>query len=163
MRLVPIALAACLAAASPAFAQSGGDAGATSATLTGAHAEVHTGLGWTDGQTANGTLGASVGYDLQAGKRTFVGVEQSADKVLSSQAKLRWGSTARVGYAVTGHDKIYALTGYSYGVGANAVHSGAGVEHTVGPVFTRVEYRHYFTEGGNKDDNAATLGVGVKF
>jgi len=157
MRKVLFMLAAgSMAVAAPAMAA---DAG----TDTGARVDVHTGLGWADGATAQSTLGATLGYDLATPGHTFVGVEQSADKVLTSQDKVRWTTAARFGGHLTDKDKAYGLAGYSYGVGPNGPQLGAGVEHNFGGYFGKVEYRHTFNEDAAKDSNAPVVGVGVSF
>ena len=156
MRLVLIPLAASMAIATPALAQS--------ATDSGLRADVHGGFGWQDSQQAQGSVGATLGYDIRTGGNTFVGVEQSADKVLTSQDKWRWSTTGRVGANITPQDKLYGLAGYTYGDhGPNATHLGFGIEHDYGPYFTKAEYRHYYTEEGARDTNAATVGFGVHF
>ncbi|NBC35890.1 hypothetical protein GTZ99_04890 [Novosphingobium sp. FSY-8] len=156
MRLVLLTLGLSMAAATPALAQSGSGE-------YGARAEVRSGLGWQDGQSAQATLGAAIGYDFATGGGTFVGVEQSVDKVLTSQDKTRFATTARFGTALTPKDKVYGLAGYQYGVGPNATQVGAGVEHNFGPVYGKVEYRHNFSEDQARDSNAALVGFGVRF
>jgi len=159
MRLVLFSLAASLAFAAPAMAQSSDTAG----TDTGAHADVHGGLGWADSQQVQATVGATLGYDVATGHGTFVGAEQSVDKVLASGNKVRWTTDARVGLHLSPNNKAYALAGYTYGVGPNGVQAGAGVEHSYGPYFTKVEYRHTFSEDAARDTNAAVVGVGLHF
>ena len=144
------ALAAATAIATPALAGE-------------ARVEVHTGLGWDDSLPSKGEIGAAVGYDFNLAPSTFVGVEHSIDKTLISSKDARWGTTARAGVNVPAVGKLYALAGYSYGVGPNATHVGGGLEHSFGPAFGKVEYRHYFTEDGAPDTNAALVGVGVHF
>jgi len=157
MRKVLFLIAAgSMAVAAPAMAA---DAG----TDTGARVDVHTGLGWADGKAAQSTLGATLGYDLATAGHTFVGVEQSADKVLTSQGKVRWTSAARFGAHVSDKDKAYVLAGYSYGVGPDGAQLGAGVEHNFGGYYGKLEYRHNFSEDSAKDSNAAVVGVGMHF
>lgn len=152
-------LLAALTLAAPAMAQSA-DAPRPA---TGARADAHGGLGWADGRAVQGTLGFSLGYDVATGGRSFVGIEQSADKVLTSRDKLRWSSTARAGLAISPRDKAYGLAGYSYGEGPNGTHIGAGIERSYGQYYTRVEYRHTFNENGARDSNAAIIGAGLRF
>jgi outer membrane immunogenic protein len=159
MRMVLFAGLATLAFAAPAMAQSANEA----APLTGARADVHGGLGWADGQQVQGTLGATLGYDIATGGRTFVGVEQSADKVLTSNDKLRWTTAARAGLALSPRDKAYVLAGYTYGAGPDGTQIGGGLERSYGKAYTKVEYRHTFNQDGAKDSNAALVGVGVHF
>ena len=150
MRLVLLSLCAVLAASSPAFADE-------------ARGEVHSGLGWTDGQDAKATIGGALGYDVSLGNTAFAGAEASLDKVLTSGTNVRYGTTARLGARLSPNDKLYALAGYSFGKGPNAVHAGAGIEHNFGPFYGKAEYRRYFNEDGARNSNAATLGVGVHF
>jgi hypothetical protein len=154
MRLVLFSLAASLAVAAPAMAQS---------TDSGARVDVHTGLGWADGRQVQGTIGATLGYDVGTGGGTFVGLEQSVDKVLTSQDKTRFSTTARLGTHITPNNKLYGLAGYTYGSGPNGTHIGGGIEHTYGKYFTKAEYRHTFNEDGARDSNAALVGVGMRF
>ena len=149
--LVPLAAGLPLmAGAAPAFAE-------------GARFDVHTGLGWADGRQAKGEVGAALGYDIGTGGGTFVGLEESIDKVLASGTETRFGTAFRAGAHVSPNNKLYALAGYSYGEGPNATHVGGGLEHDYGKLYTKVEYRHYFTENGAADANAATVGVGLHF
>ena len=85
----------------------------------------------------------------------------TADRSLNPQPALC--TTARLGANVSANDKLYGLAGYSFGVGPNATHLGAGVEHNFGGYFGKVEYRHYFNENGARNSNAATVGVGMRF
>ena len=147
--LVPLAAGiALLAGAAPAFAD-------------GARVDVHGGVGW-DG-SAKGTVGGALGYDVGTGGGTFVGLEESVDKVLASRNDTRFGTTLRGGVHLSPTNKLYALAGYTYGEGPNATHVGGGLEHDFGKAFSKVEYRHYFTENGAPDTNAATVGVGLHF
>ena len=157
MRLVLFSLAASLAVAAPAMAQ-----GETKD--MGARFDVHTGAAWNDGRAVQGTVGATLGYDIATGGTTFVGLEESVDKVLTSQDKARFSTTARLGIKATPHDKVYGLAGYTYGTGPNGAHIGAGVGHSLGQqYFTKVEYRHTFNEDNARDSNAALVGVGMRF
>ena len=129
MRLLLTSLAAATLLAGPALA------GET-------RVELRSGLGWTDGQAAKGTIGGAVGYDIATGGGTFIGVEESVDKQLAAAQQARWGTSARFGTHMGPDDKLYA---------------------TAGPLYTKVEYKHYFNEGGARNSNAALLGVGMKF
>ena len=151
MRLIlaSLAAAAAVAAATPAFANE-------------ARVEVRSGVAWDDGQQADATVGAAVGYDVSAGP-AFVGVEQSVDKTLASNRDVRWGTSARVGASIMPGTKLYATAGYNYGDSPNATDIGAGIEKGFGPLYGKVEYKHFFTEQGATDSNAALVGVGIKF
>jgi len=152
MRLVLMSLAASLAVAAPAMAQD-----------NGVRLDVHGGLGWHDGQSVQGTIGATIGYDIQAGKNAFVGVEQSIDKQLTQADKIRWTTAGRIGTYLTPKNKIYALAGYSYGEGPNGAVVGGGLEHTYHQYFTKVEYRHIFDTNNANESNLGVIGLGLRF
>ena len=149
MRLILASLAVVAAAATPAFANE-------------ARVEVRSGLAWNDGKQAEATIGAAAGYDVNVGP-AFVGIEQSVDKTLTSNEKVRWGTSGRIGIEAQPGTKLYATAGYNYGAGPNATDIGAGIEKGFGPLYGKVEYKHFFTEQGATDSNAALVGVGVKF
>jgi predicted secreted protein len=71
-----MSLAASLAVATPAMAQS-------TVKDSGVRLDVHGGLGWHDGQSVQGTIGATIGYDINTPYGTFLGVEKSVDKLLT--------------------------------------------------------------------------------
>ena len=126
------------------------------------HIDIHTGLGWSDGLPSKALAGGSVGYDWNKGP-VFIGVEQSIDKVLISDSDARWGTSARIGTQVSPGFKVYATGGYNYGQGPDGTDIGAGVEKSYGPIYGRVEYKHFFNNDGAIDTNAATVGVGIHF
>ncbi|MBS0255668.1 MAG: hypothetical protein JSS36_10800 [Proteobacteria bacterium] len=151
MRLLLTSLAAASLFATPALAGE-------------ARVELHTGIGWTDGQGAKATLGGAAGYDLATGGGTFVGIEESVDKQLVDSQRTRWGTSARFGAHMGPNDKLYATAGYNYGKGPHGADIGAGWEHSMGgPLYGKVEYKHYFNEGGAQNSNAALVGVGMRF
>jgi len=155
MRLVHLSLIAATMAAFPALA--------APALADGARVEVQGGADWASGQSTRGVIGAAGGYDWSLPGGAFIGVEESVDKPLTSHTHVRWGSSGRIGMHVTPSDKLYATAGYNYGVGPHASDAGAGWEHSFGPMYGKVEYKHYFTEGGFPDSNGAVVGVGVHF
>lgn len=151
MRLLLASLATATLFAAPAMAGE-------------ARVELRTGLGWTDGQAAKGTLGGAAGYDMALPGGVFLGVEESVDKQLAAGQQTRWGTSARLGTHMGANDKIYATAGYNYGTGPRGTDIGAGWEHTMaGPLYGKVEYKHYFNEGGVQNSNAALIGVGIHF
>lgn len=150
MRLILASLAVvAAAAATPAFANE-------------ARVEVRSGLAWNDGKQAEATIGGAAGYDVNVGP-AFVGIEQSVDKTLTSNEKVRWGTSGRIGIEALPGTKLYATAGYNYGVGPNGTDIGAGVQKAFGPLYGKVEYKHFFNEDGARDSNAALVGVGMKF
>jgi len=122
------------------------------------------GVNWVGGTSAKGTYGAAVGYDQSIsalGTGVYAGVEQSVDKA-SSGGDARWGTSARAGVKVLGLGNLYAVAGYHYGSGASGASLGAGYQKALGPVFGKVEYRHYFADAGQKADGLL-VGFGVAF
>ena len=153
MRTTILAIAAALAAATPALANE-------------ARVEARGGAIW-DGGTTEGIAGIALGYDWDLGQSTFVGVEASGDKILTSGTKVAFGVTGRAGVKVGEAGKLYAATGYTTetcDTCEDAWHLGAGYQHSFGGnLYGKVEYRHYFVGNGFSDPDAVVAGIGVKF
>ncbi len=153
MRKVLLSLVASMVIATPALANE-------------ARIETHGGVYWTPGAT-KGTAGVATGYDVDLGSSAFVGAEVSADKILTSNTRVAFGFTGRAGVKASPADKLYVDGGYTTKPCSgcqDAVHAGAGYEHTFGQkLYGTVAYRHFFTNNGAPDSNAVTAGVGVKF
>ncbi|HZV08576.1 MAG TPA: hypothetical protein VFF94_02425, partial [Novosphingobium sp.] len=126
MRLILISAAAAALAATPAMA------GET-------HVDVHTGVGWNDGQSAKADVGIGVGYDFNISSNAFMGLEEDMDRVQADGAKLRFSTVGRLGTAIGNGNKVYALGGAVYGLGADGSVVGAGIEHSFGPAFAKLE------------------------
>jgi hypothetical protein len=156
MRQVLVAAAAALAMGSfvaPALASDGD-----------VRAEVRSGVSWNDGQAAKGSIGAAVGYDYNLPGGAFVGVEQAIDKTLVQRDDAVGSTSARLGIHATPRDKVYVISGYSYGSNYHdGAHVGAGVEHSFGPYYGKVEYRHVFNDDNAVQTNQALIGAGIKF
>jgi len=153
MFLAPVALVASLAFAAPAMA---GD-------LT---VEARGGLNWASVGSTKAVVGAAVGYEVDIamlGTGVFGGVEQNIEKQSSGGGDARWGTSARVGVKILGLGAAYAVGGYHYGGGVKATSIGAGYQRAIGPVFGKLEYRHYVNLGGAPASNSLGLGVGFKF
>lgn len=154
MRKVLLTAAASLAAATlfaaPAMAGEG-------------RIELDTGLAYNNDSAVKSSIGGAIGYDVNITPNAFIGVEESIDKVLASGYEVRWGSTGRIGARLPVIGKAYALAGYTYGVGPDGAHVGGGIEHPFGPLYGKVEYRHYFLHDGNRDANQVLFGAGVHF
>lgn len=141
-----IATAAALTVAAPAAANEG-------------RAEVRGGIAWAGGNE-EAIAGVALGYDFDAGKTAFVGVEASADKVLVDGADVIWGLTGRAG-AKLGDGKLFVAGGYTFVEGDDDWHLGGGYEHKLtSAAYVKVEYRRYFDV---IDTNTATVGVGIRF
>ena len=89
MRIALVSLAAVAAAAV-----------ATPALANEARVEARTGIIW-DGSDSEAVAGVAVGYDYDLGSKFFVGVEGSADKVLTSDTRVSWGAGGRIGYKLS--------------------------------------------------------------
>lgn len=126
--------------------------------------EGHGGVSW-QGNSTKATVGAAVGYDMSVGalgNGVFAGVEESVDSAAGGSGT-RWGTSGRLGIKVLSLGALYGVAGYHYGSGPNATSIGAGYQQGLGPVYGKVEYRHYMNEGGWRPGDALTLGFGVKF
>ena len=156
MRTVLLSLAAVAAtAATPALANE-------------ARVEARGGVFWIGGANyTEATLGAAAGYDFDLGNTVFAGVEVSGDKILEGSAnRVVFGFTGRLGAKVSPNDKLFAAGGYSTKPCTGCVdseHLGAGWEHNFGPLYGKVEYRHYFTNQNTLDADAVVAGLGINF
>ena len=152
MRKVIIAVAASLIAATPALANE-------------ARVEARGGVYWQPG-TTEATAGIAAGYDFDLGP-AFAGLEVSGDKVLNGAFdRVAFGFTGRLGTKLTPADKIFAAAGYTTkpcALCAGSENVGAGYEHSFGPLYGKVEYRHFFANQGFSDSNAVAVGVGMHF
>ena len=152
MRLFSISLAAALIAATPALADE-------------ARVEARGGIAFGNGESET-FVGGAVGYDFDLGDAAFLGAEISGDKFLDSNAgRIGIGLTGRVGTRLGG-GKLYANGGYTTKFCASCDetwHAGVGYEHGLGGgLYGKVEYRHYFVDGGG-DIDAVGVGLGVRF
>lgn len=151
--LVSLAAVAAVAAATPALANE-------------ARVEARTGIVW-DGSDSEAVAGVAVGYDYDLGSKFFVGIEGSADKVLTSDTRVSWGVGGRAGFKVTPTTKLYANSTWQskfskYGNSAVAV--GGGVEQALDNRFyAKAEYKHLLVGDNTPDADVGLLGVGVKF
>lgn len=155
MRIALVSLAAVAAAAV-----------ATPALANEARVEARTGIIW-DGSDSEAVAGVAVGYDYDLGSKFFVGVEGSADKILTDDTRVSWGAGGRIGYKITPTTKLYANSTWQskfakYGNSAVAV--GGGVEQALDNRFyAKAEYKHLLVGDNTPDADVGLVGVGVKF
>ncbi len=139
---------------------------ATPALANEARVEARAGVIWGSGDS-EAIVGAAVGYDFDLGSKAFAGVEVSGDKILDSAAnRVAFGFTGRLGAKVSPEDKLFLAGGYTTKpcrFCTDSEHLGAGWEHKFGPIYGKVEYRHYFTNQGLPDTDAVVGGIGVNF
>ncbi|KPH60447.1 outer membrane protein [Novosphingobium aerophilum] len=151
--LVSLAAVAAVAAATPALANE-------------ARVEARTGVIW-DGSDSEAVAGVAVGYDYDLGDKFFVGVEGSADKILTDNTRVSWGVGGRAGFKVLPATKLYAASTWQskfskYGNSAVAV--GGGVEQGLGSQFyAKAEYKHLLVGDNTPDADVGLVGVGYKF
>jgi len=149
--LLPFAASLCLA--TPALADE-------------FRAEVRGGVWWAQG-VHKGTIGVAAGRDFNVATLLFVGIEGSADKILTTGTKVSFGASGRAGANVTPWDKVYLAAGYSTkpcDLCEGAASIGAGWEHKIIlGLYGKVEYRHFIGRNGQVDANAGVAGVGLKF
>lgn len=152
MRYIVLPLLASIAVASPALANE-------------ARVEARGGVVW-DSNNSEATAGVAVGYDWDLGANTFVGLETSADKILTDNQRVTFGIGGRVGVKTSPDGKLYAVSTYqtkNCKYCEEFVSLGAGYQHTLSNnVYGKVEYRHNFVNNSS-DYDAALVGVGMKF
>ncbi|MBC2667391.1 hypothetical protein H7F51_17875 [Novosphingobium flavum] len=148
----------------PLLAVAAFGAAATPALANETRAEARAGVIWGGGDS-EAITGIAGGYDFDLGPALFSGVEVSADKILTSNTKVGWGFTGRLGTHLA-TTKVYAAGGYTTefcDVCDGHWHAGVGAELPLGPMlYGKAEYRHYFADR-NADADAVMAGVGVKF
>jgi hypothetical protein len=153
MRKILIALAASVVVASPALANEG-------------RIEARGGVYW-DGTETQDAYGVAAGYDFDLGKTAFAGVEVSGDKIATTGTRVAFGATGRLGTRISETGKLFVAGGYTSkpcDLCEDATHLGAGFEAGFGKsLYGKIEYRHYFVNGGFDDSDAVMIGLGTKF
>lgn len=176
MRILATAALALVAAATPALAQDG--------TFQGPRVEVLGGWDRAQTQGVGGSgfvYGGGIGYDLQRGNAVF-GAEaevtgSTLDKCIDGicgKAGRDLYAGARVGIGATPDTLLYGKIGYSNGRGIaytssmhaadnlDGVRLGAGVEHSFGKFYTKVEYR-YTNYSQHVERHQVLGGIGYRF
>lgn len=155
MRIALVSLAAVAAAAA-----------ATPALANEARVEARTGLIW-DGSDSEAVAGVAAGYDYDLGERAFVGVEGSADKLLTDNTRVSWGVGGRAGVKVTPTTKAFASATWQSKYsryGNSAVGVGGGIQQDIGSrYYAKVEYKHLLVGDNTPDADQGLIGLGVKF
>ncbi|MFN3515723.1 MAG: outer membrane protein [Novosphingobium sp.] len=153
MRKIFLPLLASLAFATPALAND-------------ARVEARGGVIWSNGNSED-IWGVAAGYDFDLGATTFAGVEVSGDKIGASGTKVAFGATGRLGVKAGEGTRLFGAGGYTTETcnGCEGQwHLGAGLEQKVsGPVYVKVEYRHFFKNDVITDSDTVVGGVGVRF
>lgn len=142
-------------------------AAATPALANEARVEARTGAAFGAGGDTEAVIGGAVGYDFDLSETVFAGVEVSADKVLDSVTnRAMFGFTGRLGARHSDNDRLFAAAGYTTkpcSFCEDAIHLGAGWEHDFGPVYGKLEYRHFFARNGAIDADSVVGGLGIRF
>jgi len=174
MRILATSALALLAVATPAFAQDQADA-----TFTGPRAEVI--AGWDHvgglGEGKSGfTYGGAFGYDRQLGN-AVIGAETeitgstTKDDAAGVSAGRDLYVGGRLGYVVGGSTLVYGKGGLTNarvdfgGIGTtfDGWRLGAGVEHSFGKFYGKVEYRYSRYEEADLNRDQVVAGLGVRF
>jgi outer membrane immunogenic protein len=153
MKKIILPVLASLAFATPALANEG-------------RIEARGGVIWSNGSSED-TWGIAAGYDFDLGETAFAGVEVSGDKIGTSGTKVAFGLNTRVGMKAGEGTRLFAAGGYTTEAcdGCEGQWDlGAGLEQKVsGPVYVKVEYRHFFENDVILGSDAVVAGVGVRF
>ncbi len=151
--LVSLAAVAAVAAATPALANE-------------ARVEARGGVIW-DGSDSEATAGVAAGYDYDLSDKLFVGVQGSADKILTSNTRVSWGVGGRIGVQAVPGTKVYALADWqskNCRFCNSAVGVGGGIQQDVGSrYYVKAEYQHLLIGDNTPDADRGLVGVGVKF
>lgn len=151
--LVSLAAVAAVAAATPALANE-------------TRVEARGGVIW-DGSDSEAVAGVAAGYDYDLGDRLFVGVEGSADKILTDNTRVSWGVGGRIGAKVRPGSKLYAIADWESkpcSTCNSAVGVGGGWQQDLGQKFYgKVEYKHLLVGDNTTDADVGLVGLGVKF
>lgn len=155
MRIALVSLAAVAAVA-----------GATPALANETRVETRGGVIW-DGSDSEAIAGVAAGYDYDLGDKMFVGVEGSADKILTDDTRVSWGVGGRVGAKVMPGSKLYALAGWQSkpcSTCNSSVAVGGGWQQDLGQkLYGKVEYKHLLVGDNTRDADVGLVGVGLKF
>jgi opacity protein-like surface antigen len=139
---------------------------ATPALANESRIEARGGVVWANGASED-TWGIAAGYDFDLGSSAFAGVEVSGDKIGATGSKVAWGLNTRLGMKAGEGTRLFAAGGYTTEAcdGCDGQWDlGAGLEQKVsGPVYVKVEYRHFFENDFVVDSDALVAGVGVRF
>lgn len=157
MRIALVSLAAVATAAA---------AVATPAMANEARIEARTGVIW-DSNNSDAIAGVAAGYDYDLGDKAFIGVQGSADKVLTDDTRVSWGVGGRAGFKLTPATKAYATANWQSKPCRycnSAVGVGGGVQQSLGSrYFVKAEYQHQLVGDNTPDADVGLVGVGVKF
>jgi hypothetical protein len=155
MRIALVSLAAVVAVAA-----------ATPALANEARVEARGGVIW-DGSNSEATLGVAAGYDYDLGENAFIGIQGSADKILTDDTRVSWGVGGRIGVVAAPGTKVYALADWqskNCKYCNSAVGVGGGVQQDIGTrYYLKAEYQHLLIGDNTPDADRGLVGVGVKF
>ncbi|WP_226636025.1 outer membrane protein [Novosphingobium profundi] len=151
--LVSLAAAAVAAVATPAMADE-------------IRVEGRTGIIWNDsGDEA--IAGVAAGYDYDLTKNVFIGVEGSADKILTDHTRVAWGAGGRAGVKLFEGTKIFGSAAWQSKPCRycnSSVNLGGGVQQSLNKNFyAKAEYKHMLIGDNTPDADVGLVGVGVKF
>lgn len=168
--LATTALALSAAIATPALAQDGQFQGPRAEVVAGWD---HVG-GLGEGQSGF-TYGGVIGYDKQIG-RAVIGAETEITGSTTDQDGVSAGRDiyvgGRLGFVVAGSNLIYGkagLTNARYnidglgGATSDGYRLGAGIEHSFGKFYGKVEYRYSRYEELDLNRDQVLAGLGVRF
>ena len=170
MRILALSAFAFAATAAPAFAQD-------AAPFTGPRAEIvggwdHAG-GLGDGESGF-AYGGAIGYDAQLSS-AVIGVEAELTGATTEGSGISAGRDifvgGRIGFVAGASTLVYGKAGYTNaraslaGAGADfdGYRFGAGVEHSFGRFYGKVEYRYARYEEIDLNRDQVVAGIGIRF
>lgn len=133
---------------------------ATPAVANETRLEARGGIAWVSG-ASDESIGVALGYDMDLGQTTFIGVEAVADTDFNISDPVL-GANARLGFKAGENAKLFATAGYAYHTGFEIDDAvvGAGYQHNLGASsLVSLQYQRYI----DLDINRVTVGLGYRF
>lgn len=130
-----------------------------------AYVEATGGVSWSD-EATDAIGGFAVGYDVDVSEKVFVGVEATAEKLLTGGTRVAWGIGGRIGAEVLPRSKVFVGTNWQSKdcrECGNAIGLGTGWEQNLTEtIYAKLEFKHLFVED-EVDANVGIIGLGVMF
>ncbi|WP_395326967.1 hypothetical protein WBP06_09610 [Novosphingobium sp. BL-8H] len=131
-----------------------------------AYIEGSGGVSWNK-ESTDALAGIAMGYDVDLNEKIFVGVEGTAEKLLTHDTRVAWGIGGRLGAEVLPRSKIFAGVNWQSkdcGECGNAIGIGTGWEQNLSEkIYAKLEFKHLFVENHEPDANVISAGIGMIF
>ena len=130
-----------------------------------AYVEATGGGSWND-EATDAIGGFALGYDVDVTETVFVGVEATAEKLLTDGTRVAWGIGGRAGAEVLPRSKIFVSMNWQSKdcrECGNAVGLGTGWEQNLSEkIYAQIEFKHLFIDD-EANANVGIIGLGLMF